>query len=139
MQPLLSPIVGEVEKLLPIPGALIGALAPYTSVLNPLLQSAVLQNNLTQFSSDVVTSLTGLVGVLVNAALPVPPYIRPDSEAPKFGFSGEAYNVTTSDGYILGVFRVRNASCSAYRAVVVIPPGILSNAASFMYIKENSL
>lgn len=62
-----------------------------------------------------------------------------NEEAEKFGFVGEAYNVTTSDGYILGVFRVRSAQCSSYRAVVVMPPGILSNAATFIYVKENSL
>lgn len=62
-----------------------------------------------------------------------------DEEAEKLGFVGEAYNVTTADGYILGVFRVRSGECGSYRGVVVMPPGILSNAATFIYIKEKSL
>ncbi|XP_034231031.1 gastric triacylglycerol lipase-like isoform X2 [Thrips palmi] len=136
---VLSPVVEVVTGLAPIPGALLGAVAPHTDVLNPLLQSALLQNNITQFSSDIVTSLTAVVGLVANALLPVPPYLRPDQEAPKFGFVGEAYNVTTSDGYILGVFRVRSGTCRSYRSVVIIPPGVLSNAASFIFLKENSL
>ncbi|XP_034231033.1 LOW QUALITY PROTEIN: gastric triacylglycerol lipase-like [Thrips palmi] len=136
---VLSPVVGAVAELAPIPGALLGAVAPETALLNPLLQSTLLQNNITQFSSDIVTSLTTVVGLVANAVLPVPPYLRPDQEAPKFGFVGEAYNVTTSDGYILGVFRVRSGTCRSYRSVVIIPPGILSNAATFIFIKENSL
>ncbi|XP_034231028.1 gastric triacylglycerol lipase-like isoform X1 [Thrips palmi] len=139
VESVLDPVVDVVAGLAPIPGALLGAVAPYTALLNPLLQSALLQNNITQFSSDIVTNLSALVALVADAALPVPPYLRPDQEAPKFGFVGEAYNVTTSDGYILGVFRVRNGTCASYRSVVVIPPGILSNAASFIYIKENSL
>ncbi|XP_034231497.1 lipase member K-like [Thrips palmi] len=136
---VLNPVVEGVAGLVPIPGALLGAVAPYTALLNPLLQSALLQNNITQFSSDIVTNLSAIVALLANAVLPVPPYLRPDQEAPKFGFVGEAYNVTTSDGYILGVFRVRNGTCASYRSVVIVGPGVLSNAASFIYIKENSL
>ncbi|XP_026287300.1 gastric triacylglycerol lipase-like isoform X1 [Frankliniella occidentalis] len=135
---LLSPLLDPVENLLPGLGSIVASLSPYFSVLNPILQSS-LQNNLTQFSSDVVTSLTSVVGALANVSLPVPPIIRPDREAPKFGFTSEAYNVTTSDGYILEFFRLRSGNCTAYRAVVVLPPGILSNAASFILLKENSL
>ncbi|KAK3910215.1 Lipase member M, partial [Frankliniella fusca] len=135
----LKPVVEVVAGLAPIPGKLLGTISPHTSKLNGLLQSGLLQNSLSQFTSDIVTSLTSVVAEIANALLPVPKYLRPDKEAPKFGFVGEAYNVTTSDGYILGVFRVRNGTCGSYRAVVAIPPGILSNAASFIYIKENSL
>ncbi|XP_034248594.1 lipase member K-like isoform X2 [Thrips palmi] len=139
VEAVANPILEPVAALAPIPGALIGAASPFTSILNPLLQSALLQNNVTQFSSDIVTNLSALVALLANAALPVPPYLRPDLEAEKLGFAGENYNVTTSDGYVLGVFRVRSRTCASYRAVVVLPPGILSNAATFIYIKENSL
>ncbi|XP_034253473.1 lipase member K-like [Thrips palmi] len=141
--PLIEGLVGPVAEgaagLLPIPFALIAKVSPYTSTLNPLLQSALLQNNFTQFSSDIVTNLSALFGVLAEAKLPVPPFLRPNIEAEKMGFVGEAYNVTTADGYILGVFRIRSGQCSSYRAVVVIPPGLLSNAATFIYVKENSL
>ncbi|KAJ1526572.1 hypothetical protein ONE63_008159 [Megalurothrips usitatus] len=139
VQEVLDPVVEEVAGLAPIPGALIGALAPLTSELEPLLQSALLQNNLTQFSSDVVTKLSAVVAALANAALPVAPFLSPDKEAEKRGFLGEAYNVTTSDGYILGVFRIRSGQCSSYRAAVVLPPAILSNAATFIFIKDPSL
>ncbi|KAK3914102.1 Lipase 1 [Frankliniella fusca] len=139
LQPLLAPVMDEVLDLPAIAGSVLGGAAPLVGELNPLLQTALLQNNLTQLSSDIFTKLTGLAGVLLKPVLPVPPILRPDTEAPKFGFNGEAHEVTTSDGYILTFFRVRNTSCSEYLAVVVLPPGILSNAASFIFLKENSL
>lgn len=75
----MSPVVEAFAGLLPIPFALLSRVAPYTSALNPLLQSALLQNNFTQFSSDIVTNFTALWGALAEAALPVPPFLRPVS------------------------------------------------------------
>ncbi|KAJ1531383.1 hypothetical protein ONE63_000064 [Megalurothrips usitatus] len=142
LEPLLEPLEPGVQaaaEFLTVPGKLLGAITPYTSPLNNALRKALAQNAATQFTSDIVSGLSDVFRALQNVTLPMPPPIRPDTEAPQFGFLAEGHDVTTSDGYILSLFRVRSAQCDAYRAVVVIPPAFFVNAASFMFLKNESL
>lgn len=81
MEGVVQGVVGTIAGLAPIPGPLLSQLAPLTSPLNALLRQALERGDATALSTAIVTAGRAIIALLVKAALPVLPPIRPVRES----------------------------------------------------------